>query len=121
MRNYHLSLQALGKVKTNRPHASQISIGIIIVLSIKTQSLCDILIGRELNVITPTANGRFYDKPWGIGLAAIFRSFVAEAKFGFPLTSSGVFKEFETRQQKKKWRKLESSAGKVSVQNQKLA
>ena len=31
-------------------------IGIIIVLSIKTQSLCDILIGRELNEITPTAN-----------------------------------------------------------------
>ena len=34
--------------------------------------------------------------------AAIFWSFVAEAKFGLPLLSSGVFKEFETRQQKKK-------------------
>ena len=56
MHDYHLSLHALGKVKTNRPCASQI--GVIIVLSIKTQSLCDVLIGRELNEITPTANGR---------------------------------------------------------------
>ena len=54
-RDYHLSLHALGKVKTNRPRASQICIGVIIVLSIKTQSLCDVLIGRELNEITPTA------------------------------------------------------------------
>ena len=50
--------RSTGKVKTNRPGASQICIGIIIVLSIKTQSLCDILIGRELNEITPTAIGR---------------------------------------------------------------
>ena len=57
MLDYHLSLHALGKVKTNRPRASQ-SIGVIIVLSIKTQSLCDILIGRELNEITPPANER---------------------------------------------------------------
>ena len=57
MRDYHLSLHALGKVKTNRPRASQICIGVIIVLPIKTQLLCDILIGRELNEITPTANG----------------------------------------------------------------
>ena len=35
MRDYHLSLHALGKVKTNRPRASQICIGVIIVLSIK--------------------------------------------------------------------------------------
>ena len=70
MRVYHLSLHTLGKVKTNRPCASQIGIGVIIVQSIKTQSLCDILIGRELNEITPTANG--HDKPWGIGLAVIF-------------------------------------------------
>ena len=54
MHDYHLSLHAL----TNRPHASQICIGVIIVLSIKTQSLCDILFGRELNKITPTANRR---------------------------------------------------------------
>ena len=123
MRDYHLSLHALGKVKTNRPRASQICIVVIIVLSINTQSLSDILIGRELNEITPTAaDWTFYDKPWGIGLAAIFRSFVVEAKFGLPLSSSGVFKEFETRQQEKKnWRKLESPAGKVRVQNQKLA
>ena len=39
----------------------------------------------------------FYDKPWGIGFATI----LAEAKFGLPLSSSGVFKEFETRQQEK--------------------
>ena len=52
MRDYHLSLHAL----INRPRASQICIGVIIVLSIKTQSLCDVLIGRELNEITPTAN-----------------------------------------------------------------
>ena len=58
MCGYHLSLHALGKVKTNRPHVSKICIGVIIVLSIKTQSLCDVLIGRELNEITPTANGR---------------------------------------------------------------
>ena len=58
MHEYHLSLHALGKVKTNWPRASQICIGVIIVLSIKTQSLFDILIGRELNEITPTANGR---------------------------------------------------------------
>ena len=63
----------------------------------------------------------FYDKAWGIGLAAIFWSFVAEAKFGLPMSSSGVFKEFETRQQEKNWRKLESQAGKVRIQNQKLA
>ena len=35
-------------VKTNQPHASQICIGVIIVLSIKTQSLCDVLNGQEL-------------------------------------------------------------------------
>ena len=106
----------------NRPRASQICIVVIIVLSINTQSLCDILIGRELNEITPTAaDWTFYDKPWGIGLAAIFRCFLSEAKFGLPLSSSGVFKEFETRQQEKNWRKLESPAGKVCVQNQKLA
>ena len=58
MRDNHLSLHTLGKVKTNRPRASQICIGVIIVLSIKTQSLCDVLIGRELNEITPTVNGR---------------------------------------------------------------
>ena len=58
MRDYHLSIHALGKVKTNRPRASKICIGVIIVLSIKTQSLCAILIGGELNEITPTANGR---------------------------------------------------------------
>ena len=56
MCDYHLSLHALGKVKTNRPRASQICIGVIIVLSIKTLSLCDVLIGRELDEITPTAN-----------------------------------------------------------------
>ena len=58
MCDYHLSLHALGKVKTNRPCASQICMGVIIVLSIKKQSLCDVLIGRELNEITHTANGR---------------------------------------------------------------
>ena len=57
MRDYHLSLHALD-IKTNLPRASQVRIGVIIVLSIKTQSLCDILIGGELNEITPTANGR---------------------------------------------------------------
>ena len=59
---------------SNQPRASQICIGVIIVLSIKTQSLCDVLICRELNEITPTATDdwTFYDKPWGIGLAAIF-------------------------------------------------
>ena len=51
-----LSLLPLRKVKTNQPRASQI--GIIIVLSIKTQSLCDVLIGGELNEIMPTANGQ---------------------------------------------------------------
>ena len=51
-----MSLHALGKVKTNGPHASQICIGVIIVLSIKTQSLCDVLIGRELNEITGRTN-----------------------------------------------------------------
>ena len=58
----------LGKVKTNRPRASQICIGVIIVLSIKTQSLCDVLIGRELNEITPTDDWTFYDKSWGMDL-----------------------------------------------------
>ena len=38
----------------------------------------------------------------GHGLAAIFWSFVTEAKFGLPLSSSGVFKEFETRVSRKK-------------------
>ena len=94
MCDYHSSLHALGKLKTNRLCASQICIGIIIVLSIKTQSLCDVLIGRELDELTPTANDdwTFYEKPWGIGLAAIFWSFVAEAKFGLPLSSSGVLR-----------------------------
>ena len=120
MCDYYLSLQSFGEVKTNPPRASQICIAVIIVLSIKTQSLCDILIGRELNEITPTTisdDWTFYDKPWGIRLAAIFWSFVAAAKFGLPLSSSGVFKEFETHQQKTNWRKLESPR----VQNQKLA
>ena len=36
---------------------------------------------------------------------------MAEAKFGLLLSSSGVFKDYEMRQQKKKWRKLESPAG----------
>ena len=58
MCDYNLSLHALGKVKTNQPRASQICKGLIIVLSIKTQSLCDVLIGRELNEITPTAFGQ---------------------------------------------------------------
>ena len=39
---------------------------------------------------------------------------MAEAKFGLPLSSSGVFKELETRQQKKNWRILESPAGKCT-------
>ena len=56
----------------------------------------------------------FYDEPWGIGLEAIFRSFVVDAKFGLLLSSSGLFKEFETRQRKKIWHKLESSAGKTT-------
>ena len=50
-------IHTLGKVKTNPPRASQICIGVIIVLSIKTQSLRDVLIGREHNEITPTAIG----------------------------------------------------------------
>ena len=54
MRDYHLPLHALRKVKTNRPRASQICIGCPRT-SIKTQSLCDVLIGRELNEIMPTA------------------------------------------------------------------
>ena len=102
MRDYHLSLHALGKVKPNRPRASQICIVVIIVLLINTQSLCNILIGRELNEIKPTAaDWNFCVKPWGIRLAAIFRSFMTEAKFGLRLLSSGIFKEFETRQQEK--------------------
>ena len=121
MRNYHLSLHALGKVKTNRPCASQICIGVIIVLSIKSRCatfwLAESLVRSRL---LQTDDWTFNDKPWGIGLAGIFWSFVVEAKFGLPLSSSGVFKEFETRQQKKNWRKLESPAGKVREQNQKL-
>ena len=45
----------LGKVKTNRPRATQICIGVIIVLSIKWQSLCDVLIGRERHSDWPRA------------------------------------------------------------------
>ena len=41
-----------------RLKTSQICIGVIIVLSIKKQSLCDVLIGREVKEITPTAIGR---------------------------------------------------------------
>ena len=116
MRDYHLSLHALGKVKTNRPRASQICIVVIIVLSINTQSLCDILIGRELNEITPTAaDWTFYDKPWGIGLAAIFRSLDSCCRLQVFLRS------LRRVSRKKNWRKLESPAGKVRVQNQKLA
>ena len=116
MRDYRLSLNTLGKVKTNRPHASQICIGVIIVLSIKTQSLCDILIGRKLNEIMPTAIRRL-DVLWqtlGHQISGDLLIFCAEAKSGLPLSSSGVFKEFETRQQKKIWRKLESPAVKCT-------
>ena len=42
---------------------------------------------------------------------------MADAKFGLQLSSSGVFKEFETCQQKKNRRKLESPAGNVRPQN----
>ena len=66
-------------------------------------------------------NWTIHDKLWGYGLAAIFWSFVTEAKFGLPLSSSGVFKEFEMHQQKFFWRKLESQAGKRMCTNQKLA
>ena len=51
-------IQTSEKIKTNPPLASQICIGVIIVLPLKTQSLCDILIGPELNEITPTAIGQ---------------------------------------------------------------
>ena len=42
------------------------------------------------------------------------KSFVAEAKFGLLLSSSGVFEEFEKNQQRKIWRKLESPVGKCT-------
>ena len=63
MPDYHLSLCVYThseKIKTNLRCASQICIGVdlIIVLSLKMQSLCDILIGPELNEITPTAGGK---------------------------------------------------------------
>ena len=45
---------------------------------------------------------------------------MAEAKLGLLLSSSGVFKKFETRQQKKNWRKLESQAGKCTRTKPKL-
>ena len=44
--------------------------------------------------------------------AAIFCVF--KPKFGLQLSSSDVFKEFETHQLKKVWRKLESPAGKFA-------
>ena len=50
----------------------------------ETQSLCDVLIGRELLL---SDDWTFYDKPWGIGLVAIFLSFVAETNFGLQLSS----------------------------------
>ena len=92
-------LQALGEVKTNWPRASQIR-----------RNYCPV--NKDAVAVQRSHWPRakwdhtywtFYDKPWGIRLAAIFWSFVAEAKFGLPLLSSGVFKEFETRQQKKNW------------------
>ena len=56
MHDYHLSIYTHSeKIKINRPRASQICIGVIIVLSIKSQWPCDFLIGREINEITPTA------------------------------------------------------------------
>ena len=62
MCDYHVWHRML---QSNRPRASQIRIGVIIVMSIKTQSLCDILIGRKLNEITPTAQttGHFMINP----------------------------------------------------------
>ena len=68
--SYKCATINLGKVKTNQPRASQICIRVIFVLSIKL--LCDVLIGRELNEITPTDDWTFYDKPLGIRLAAVF-------------------------------------------------
>ena len=45
-------------------------------------------------------NCTFYDKPWGIGLAAIW-SFVAEAKIGLPLLSPGVLRSLRRVSRKK--------------------
>ena len=110
-------------IKTNRPHASQICIGVIIDLSIKTQSLCDILIGRELNEITPTAIGRL-DILWqtlGHRISSDLLIFCGGSQIWTPAVLFRFFKEFETCQQKKNWRKLESPAENVRVQNKKLA
>ena len=47
------------------------------------------LLPEEL--FTDLMNWTFYDKPWGIGLEALI-FFVAEAKFGLPLSSSCIFR-----------------------------
>ena len=46
---------------------------------------------------------------------------MAEAKLELPLSSSGVFKEFETRRQKKIGLNLNPQQENVCVQNRKLA
>ena len=70
MRYYHLSLHSPEKLKPI-DHTCASQIGVIIVLSIKTGSnqslypstfiqkilLCDVLIGQELNEITPQGGG----------------------------------------------------------------
>ena len=90
------------RFKPNQPHASQICIGVIIYLSIKTQSLCDVLIGRELNdSLLRSDDWTFYDKPWGIGLVAIFWSFCGGSQSWTPPVVFRCIKEFEMRQQKK--------------------
>ena len=102
MRDYHLLLHALRKVKTNRPCASQICIGVIIVLSIAKQSLSDVLIGRELNEITSTAIG--LDILWqtlGHRISSDLLIFCGGSQIWTPAVFM-CFKEFETRQQKKK-------------------
>ena len=72
----------------------------------------------------PTAIRRLDMKPGGIGLAGISGDlliFCGGSQIWTPADVFRCFKEFETRQQKKIWRKVESPAGKCTSTKQKLA
>ena len=121
MRDYHLSLHALGKAKTNRPRASQICIGVFIVLSIEKQSLCDILIGRELNEITPTDDLDILWQTLGHRISGDPLIFCGGSQLDSRCRLQVFLRSLRRVSKKKNWRQFESPAGKVCVQNQKSA
>ena len=101
------------KIKTNWSHASQIYIGVIIILSLKTQTLCDVLIGRELNENHPycyRTTGHFITNP-----LASDKRLSSDLLWRKILDSCCGLQVWSLRRiSRKKMQKLESSAGKFT-------